>query len=429
MSKWLCTCAAALLFACGDGIVGYDECVDPDAGYCATSERTAPIYLDVGFDVLQTVDNPNLTVTWRLDNPCPSPCAVPTKLWPAGGGSAWTAPRSGLSPSVQLLDSSGPVGPDPVQIAPPPANSTGLQRLFVSASANGESLVHTQWSGLNQGSAAPDEIYVVNRTLVPGPTAGVVRSISLKAPTRFTLPLGVIGVPSGFLLFDDSVIGGASASLYDPAGQFLWQTQALPDFSASLGGSAAKTSAGYVLAASDGSSKLPAYGMLELDEQGSYSRFAFVSSSSWRSAMVLPLPSPATFAVAASSDITGVGIPGVGRGNIDVVYGNLELLKGFRIKPSCTVPLNLYGFSVDSRGALYVSSVGGTETEPRGLLCRMLYQAPGQPLSAPRCYQTEPNVLLGPIVANDRGGVIAVLGQLDTKGDFASEQIVGIDLP
>jgi hypothetical protein len=404
--KFWCLALWALL-GCDEGL-GRLACA-PDGGACEAPGPFMRELLPIRFQNVLTSGAGDLPVQWRVPSECAAPCTRPIELAAAEADGVWTLARAGEQPVVVRIDADGTRSSQPIL---PPDSTLTLGRVALGQDRQGRAQVRVQWQRAS-GVADSDFIELLG-------AGGANTEVVLRVRTRQPLPLGTVATSRGFLLFDGAE-GGSSVRLVDGAGNPLWERNTFPSFAAYAGSSALEVEGRYVLGASDGPPR-PQFGALVLDEDGRPIRFGVPGDAVWRDSKVLPWGGG--FVLAASSDLLLTGVAGVGDGNVDVVLfpsffvdpqADLIDVTGFRLKRNCANALTMNGIAVDQQGTLYVSSVAGTADAPRGLLCRL------PSTGTPRCFQAEPNTLIGALAVSPTGAVYAALGR-------APPQVPGVPL-
>jgi hypothetical protein len=400
---WL-VLAIWMLVGC-DAEVGAEPCTGLR---CVEPPPSLQVALMVKYVHVSTAAPLDLPIVSTIESPCNVPCLEPVRLFRAMHDAAWTVVRTGGPPTLRLLFGDTILDTQ----VPSPEGGASIASLYVNSGRDGQAVAHVSWN-LPRGGIS-DELALI---FYPGD----MQELRL-ANSRSRAPRGAIAAPEGFLLFDapQELKPGAKSPeatptgtlrLVDNVGATKWQQARLPKGGTYVT-SAVALASGFVVGAGEDATKASKFGVLSLDEGGTFTRFGLSSDSSWHATRLLPL-GPNSYAVAAESEIDGV-VDALAAGNIDVMIdrGNVNTLTGFRLERSC-FELSLYGFSADDEGNLYVSSLTGLDGTPRGLLCELPV------VGDPRCFQGLPNQLFGDIVANGDGSLFVVAG----------EQILRVQLP
>lgn len=394
--------ALSLLLGC-DAEVGAEPCTGLR---CEEPPASLVVPLSVKYTRVSTQAPIDLPIVDTIESPCIAPCAEPVRLFRAMNNAAWTVSRDGGAPRLKLLRASdSPI--DAALMIPEGGASVGS--LYVDSGLDGSAVAHVSWKMPRGGTY--DELATISS---PGDTQR--RPVPI-ANSRSRPPRGAIAALQGrgFLLFDaprdhkpgalrEELIPTGSLRLVDSQGETTWQQARFPP-GATFISTAVALASGFVVGAADGGNTNANHGLLSVDAAGTLTRFGVSSDSTWRSTRLLAL-GPDVYAVAAESELNAV-VDTLNKGNMDIMIdrGDINALTGFRLAKTCFFDLSVYGFSADDRGNLYVSSVTGEASVPRGLLCELPV------VGAARCFQGAPNQLFGEIVATGDGALFVASGE------------------
>jgi len=394
--------AMSLLLGC-DAEVGTEPCTGVR---CEEPPASLVVPLAVKYTHVSTQAPIDLPVVDIIESPCLAPCAEPVRLFRAMNNAAWTVSRAAGPPKLELLRASDSPLDATLKL---PEGGAWVGSLYADSGLDGHAVLHVSWNMPRGGTY--DELAMISFTgEMQGPGVPIANS-------RSRPPRGAIAAPDGrgFLLFDaprdhkpgalrEELIPTGALRLVDNQGETTWQQARLPPAAAFIS-TAVALSSGFVVGAADGGNTSANHGLLSVDAAGTLTRFGVSSDSTWRSTRLLPL-GPDVYAVAAESELNAV-VDTLNKGNIDIMIdrGDVHALTGFRLAKTCFFDLSVYGFSADERGNLYVSSVTGEASVPRGLLCELPV------VGNARCFQGLPNQLFGEIVATGDGALFVVAGE------------------
>lgn len=392
--------AISLLLGC-DAEVGAEPCTGLR---CEEPPASLVVQLSVKYTRVSTQAPLDLPVVEAFESPCIAPCAEPVRLFRAMNNAAWTVSRDGGAPRLKLLRATDSTQEAALSI---PEGGASVGSLYVDSGLDGQAVAHVSWKMPRGGTY--EELATISSPGVQRPGVAIANS-------RSRPPRGAIAALAGrgFLLFDaprdhkpgamrEELIPTGALRLVDNRGETTWQQARLP-LGATFISTAVALSSGFVVGAADGGTANSSHGLLSVDAAGTLTRFGVSSDSTWRSTRLLPL-GPDVYAVAAESELNAV-VDTLNKGNIDIMIdrGDVNALTGFRLEKTCFFDLSVYGFSADDRGNLYVSSVTGEASVPRGLLCEL------PAVGKARCFQGQPNQLFGEIVATGDGALFVVAG-------------------